>query len=80
MTIDTNDLEAINVRMQSLTALERIVWAHDQFGVGLVLSTSFGLQSSVMLDLVLKVSKEIPVIFVDTGHLFPETYQYALAL
>jgi phosphoadenosine phosphosulfate reductase len=80
MTIDTNELEAINIRMESLTALERIVWAKDQFGGGLVLSTSFGLQSSVMLDLVLKVSKEIPVIFVDTGHLFSETYQYALTL
>ena len=46
----------------------------------LIVTTSFGLQSSVMLHLVLQQSDQIPVVFVDTGYLFPETYEYAQAL
>ncbi|MGY8714261.1 MAG: phosphoadenosine phosphosulfate reductase domain-containing protein [Verrucomicrobiia bacterium] len=80
MNLTEPELKVINTEMESLSAEERIAWAWDRFGAGLVLSTSFGLQSSVMLDLVLKVSKEIPVIFIDTGYLFAETYRYALTV
>jgi phosphoadenosine phosphosulfate reductase len=41
------------------------------------MSTSFGVQSAVMLHLVTQKLPEIPVIFVDTGYLFPETYKFA---
>ena len=63
----------MNAKLEPLPSEERIAWAWDRFGAGLILSTSFGLQSSVMLNLVLKVSSEIPIGFVDTGYLFPET-------
>jgi phosphoadenosine phosphosulfate reductase len=42
-----------------------------------VATTSFGLQSAVMLHLIHENAPEIPVVFIDTGHLFPETYPYA---
>lgn len=64
------DLEAMDARA-------RVQWAVDTFGEGLILSTSFGVQSAVMLHLVTQVVPEIPVVFVDTGYLFPETYQFA---
>ena len=80
MNLTEPELKVINTEMESLSAEERIAWAWDRFGAGLVLSTSFGLQSSVMLNLVLKVSEEIPVIFIDTGYLFAETYRYALTV
>jgi phosphoadenosine phosphosulfate reductase len=41
------------------------------------MSTSFGIQSAVMLHLVTRVIPHIPVIFIDTGYLFPETYRFA---
>jgi phosphoadenosine phosphosulfate reductase len=41
------------------------------------MSTSFGVQSAVMLHLVTRVVPGIPVLFVDTGYLFPETYRFA---
>jgi phosphoadenosine phosphosulfate reductase len=80
MSLNQNEIEAMNAELEALPTEERIAWAWDRFGAGLILSTSFGLQSSVMLNLVFKVSSEIPIVFVDTGYLFPETYQYALAL
>ncbi|MGI9590367.1 MAG: phosphoadenylyl-sulfate reductase [Myxococcota bacterium] len=44
---------------------------------GLVLSTSFGIQSAVMLHLATRVAPDIPVVWVDTGYLPPETYRFA---
>lgn len=66
--------------LEGSTALERVEWANRTFAEGLVLSTSFGIQSALMLHLVTRVRPEIPVIFIDTGYLFPETYQYVQTL
>ena len=58
MSLNHNEIEVINAELEPMPAEERIAWAWDRLGTGLILSTSFGLQSSVMLDLVLKVSNE----------------------
>lgn len=63
--------------LEKATAEERVRWAHETFGDGLVMTTSFGIQSAVMLHLVTQVVPSIPVIFIDTGYLFPETYRFA---
>lgn len=60
-----------------MSASERIKWAVGQYGRSLVLSTSFGAQSAVMLHLATRVAPDIPVVFIDTGYLFPETYLFA---
>ncbi len=77
MKANNEEFAAESAELAELDAPGRVAWALARFGEGLVMPTSFGLQSAVMLHLVRKVSKEIPVIFVDTGYLFPETYQYA---
>ncbi|MGJ8655976.1 MAG: phosphoadenylyl-sulfate reductase [Akkermansiaceae bacterium] len=61
---------------EKIKAPQRIQWLHQEYGSKLVLSTSFGLQAAVMLDLVSKHAPEVPVVWIDTGYLFPETYQY----
>ena len=77
---NNEDLTVENAELEKLSALDRIAWAWDRFGEGLIVSTSFGLQSAVMLHLVRQVSDRIPVVFVDTGYLFKETYEYAKTL
>ena len=62
------------------SALETIHWAVNRFGDGLVLSTSFGIQAAVMLHLATSVRPDIPVVWVDTGYLPPETYAFAETL
>lgn len=59
---------------------ERVKWAVGAFGDGLVMTTSFGIQAAVMLHLVTQIVPTIPVIFIDTGYLFPETYRFAKLL
>jgi len=70
-------LAAANEQLARMTAPERITWALDQFPGEVVLSTSFGAQSAVMLSLAVQAEPDLPVILVDTGYLFPETYRFA---
>ena len=82
MTSDANadlgfDPRETNERLKKASASERLAWASAQFGGGLVLSSSFGAQAAVMLHLATQMRPDIPVIFVDTGYLFQETYEFA---
>ena len=82
MTSDANadlgfDPRETNERLKKASASERLAWASAQFGGGLVLSSSFGAQAAVMLHLTTQMRPDIPVIFVDTGYLFQETYEFA---
>ena len=71
------DTAAADRRLSGATPSERISWAVKEFGSSLVLSTSFGAQAAVMLHLATRIVPDIPVVFVDTGYLFPETYRFA---
>jgi phosphoadenosine phosphosulfate reductase len=76
-TLSSTEPEAALFDLERATALERVRWAAEQFGDRLVLSTSFGVQAAVMLHLVTGIVPRIPVVFIDTGYLFPETYRFA---
>ncbi|MGV2831334.1 phosphoadenosine phosphosulfate reductase [Myxosarcina sp. GI1(2024)] len=71
------DLETINHLLVNTEPTWNINWAVETFGDGLVMSTSFGIHSAVMLHLVTQVCPNIPVIWTDTGYLHRETYQFA---
>src|SRR5271167_2974202 len=71
------DPAAVDRRLSDASATERLAWALGQFGGSLVMSTSFGAQSAVMLHMATRLAPDIPVVFVDTGYLFPETYLFA---
>jgi len=67
-------------QLENASPEERVKWAVKEFGDGLVMTTSFGIQAAVMLHLVTQVVPRIPIIFIDTGYLFPETYRFAKEL
>ncbi|MSU72330.1 MAG: phosphoadenylyl-sulfate reductase [Opitutus sp.] len=71
------DVAAVNALLASASAEDRIAWAAREFGETLVLSSSFGAQAAVMLSLAAAVLPNIPVVLIDTGYLFPETYRFA---
>jgi phosphoadenosine phosphosulfate reductase len=75
-----SDLDEENRAVGASTAEQLIGWASDRYGEKLIASTSFGATSAVMLHLVHRVAPRTPIICVDTGYLFPETYQFAEAL
>ena len=66
----------VNDYLESLTAQARIAWALNNLPGEYALSSSFGVQSAVSLHMVTQLKPRIPVVLVDTGYLFPETYQF----
>ncbi len=48
----------------------------DLFPGRIALVSSFGAESAVLLHMVAEIDKATPVVFVDTGQLFPETLAY----
>lgn len=79
-TEPTVDLDAANGELSEASAAEAIRWARESFGDRLVMTSSFGAQSAAMLHLANAIVPGIPVILIDTGYLFPETYAFALDL
>ena len=71
------DLEAVNRQLGNAAAPDVVSWAVDTFPRGLVMTTSFGTQSAVLLHVVTRIVPDIAVIWIDTGFNFPETYRFA---
>jgi phosphoadenosine phosphosulfate reductase len=74
---DDADLVRENRALGASTPEELIEWAREQYGDRLVASTSFGATSAVMLHLIHRVAPRTPIVCVDTGYLFAETYRFA---
>lgn len=62
--------------LSGLDAQQRVSWALEQLPDQFMISSSFGIQSAVMLHLITQQRPDIPVVLLDTGYLFPETYQF----
>ena len=75
-SVDSN-LDDENRALGASTPEALIEWARGRFGDGLLASTSFGATSAVMLHLIHRVAPRTPIVCVDTGYLFPETYRFA---
>lgn len=69
-------LDHCNKVMATRPAEERVEWALEHLPSQHVLTSSFGVQAAVSLHLVTRHAANIPVIFIDTGYLFPETYRF----
>lgn len=65
-----------NELLEKQTPIARIEWAMENLPSSFVLSSSFGIQSAVMLHMMTQIFPDIPVLLTDTGHLFPETYNF----
>lgn len=74
--LDRIDLTASNEWLASVDAAERVRWALSNLSGPFALSSSFGAQAAVSLHLVAKLDPGIPVVLIDTGYLFPETYRF----
>ena len=72
---EETEIAAWNRRFQDETPQTLLSWAAERWGSRLALTCSFGgAAGMVLLDMILKVAPATPVVYVDTGLLFPETY------
>jgi phosphoadenosine phosphosulfate reductase len=63
-------------RLDGLLGADMVSHALDSYRDRLALVSSFGAESAVLLHMAAQVSKDIPVIFLDTGKLFAMTHAY----
>lgn len=71
-----DNLAELNQQFGGLSAQARAAFAMENFSGAHILSSSFGAQAAVSLHLLTQVQADIPVVFIDTGYLFPETYAF----
>jgi phosphoadenosine phosphosulfate reductase len=76
----TLDLARESARLEAASPEERLAFAVETWGADLLFTSSFGAQSAVLLHLWSRVARGLPVTFIDTGFLFPETLAYRDAL
>jgi phosphoadenosine phosphosulfate reductase len=85
MTVEANsqdfglfplDTQNLDHELARKTASQRVEWLLERFPYNTVLTSSFGAQAAVCLHLVSQLRPDIPVVLIDTGYLFPETYQF----
>lgn len=63
--------------LESLSAHERVAWVLETFPHEEILVTSsFGIDSAAFLHVLREVDPGLPIGFIDTGFLFPETLAY----
>lgn len=84
MEIDTSETveaarraaQALDRRLQDASPLEILATAADAHAGRIAVVSSFGADSAVLLHMAAQVNRALPVLFLDTGHMFPETLAY----
>lgn len=76
MSAAFDELEAANAALAHLDAVDRVRWILERLPGEHVVTSSFGAQAAVMLHLAVSVRADVPVVLLDTGYLFPETYRF----
>jgi phosphoadenosine phosphosulfate reductase len=74
ITARASELNALVSFLSPQDALRAVLAEEFEGGIGVV--SSFGTESAVLLHMVAEVDPTTPVLFLDTGMLFPETLAY----
>jgi phosphoadenosine phosphosulfate reductase len=75
-TADKLDLDALGPMLEGKDPAQIVAWSAAQFGDELVMSSSFGAESALLIHMAIQVVPDIKIVFTDTGYLFPETFAF----
>ncbi len=68
------NIDDLKRKFEALTPQELIAKVFEIYGDKVALSSSLGAEDQVLTDMVMKVAPEMRIFTLDTGRLFPETY------
>lgn len=66
--------EELNKQLQGKSAKEVISFVSEKFGNRIALASSLGAEDQVITDIIVKEKLPVTIFTLDTGRLFPETY------
>jgi phosphoadenosine phosphosulfate reductase len=70
------DLATMNQLFERQSPVDIVKWSVAQFGPDLVMTSSFGAESALLIHMAVQELPDIRIIMVDTGYLFPETHAF----
>lgn len=73
--MNTDVMNALEAELKGLSAAEGLALLAERFGSRAVFSSSFGQEDQVITDLIFRQQLPIRVFTLDTGRLFPQTYE-----
>jgi phosphoadenosine phosphosulfate reductase len=68
-------IERAAARFDGAAPQEIIEWALDEFDERLTIATGFGAEGMALVDMAARTGRPFDLFFLDTGFLFPETYE-----
>ncbi|MBI1807495.1 MAG: phosphoadenylyl-sulfate reductase [Ignavibacteria bacterium] len=76
MTYTEEQFQVISNQFEDKHPIEVLRWMDRTFPIGqAVMATGFGAEGVALIDMLVAVNKNIPIFFLDTEVLFPETHQ-----
>jgi phosphoadenosine phosphosulfate reductase len=68
-----SEIEKLSLEFETKTPQEIIQWAVDTFWPAIAMSSSFQTQSMPLLHMAIRIKRDLPVFFLDTGYHFWES-------
>jgi phosphoadenosine phosphosulfate reductase len=75
LMISNEKINALNDHAKGLTPQQILRFAFNEFGKRLTFASSFGEEDQVILHMISLEAPEIKIFTLDTGRLFPQTYE-----
>lgn len=70
-----DNVEQLQLAAETWTPERVLAWAFDSFGDSVAISSAFGVEGMVLIDMASRLSRKFRLFTLDTEFLFPETYQ-----
>ncbi len=72
--MNKKDVENLNAKFENSTPNDVIEFFTNKYENKIALSSSLGIEDQVLTDIIVGINKDIKIFTLDTGRLFPETY------
>jgi phosphoadenosine phosphosulfate reductase len=73
--VDRDELQRVSKELEEKGSQEVVRWGIERFRGGITLACSFGAEDVVLADMVARVDSSVPLFYLDTDYLFPETLE-----
>lgn len=73
--MNLEQIKNLNLELKNSTAVEIITYFLERYRGRIAFASSFGAEDQVILQMLSVIGKDIKVFTLDTGRLFPETYE-----